>query len=95
MSTIVKKAVVKRKKGYLYFIDGKGNVCQAKMKRKKRKKTKYLHELKIGDKFTVGGHKTIYTLTKNPGYGTYPFSYKDSSGVEYRSTTNKEVNVIW
>lgn len=57
--------------------------------------TKYLHELKIGDKFTVGGHPTIYTLTKNPGYGTYPFSYKDSSGVEYGSTTNKEVNVIW
>lgn len=53
--------------------------------------TKYLHELKIGDKFTVGGHKTIYTLTKNPGYGIYPFSYKDSRGIEYGSTTNLEV----
>lgn len=53
--------------------------------------TKYLHELKIGDKFTVGGHKTIYTLTKNPGYGLHPFSYKDSRGIEYGSTLNLEV----
>lgn len=52
---------------------------------------KYMHELKIGDKFTVGGHKTTCTLTKNPGYGTYPFSYKDSRGIEYGSTTNLEV----
>jgi len=42
MGSIVKRNVVKRKKGYLYYVDGKGNVCQAKMarggKRKKKKK---------------------------------------------------------
>ena len=35
---IVKKSVVNRKKGYLYYIDGKGNVCEAKMNRKGGKK---------------------------------------------------------
>jgi hypothetical protein len=45
MGTIVKRNVVKRKPGYLYYVDGKGNVCEAKMsrggkKKKKGKKTK-------------------------------------------------------
>ncbi len=42
MGTIVKKGVVKRKPGYLYYVDGKGNVCEARMSRggKKRKKKK-------------------------------------------------------
>ncbi len=40
MGSIVVKNVVKRKPGYLYYVDGKGNVCEAKMSRggKKRKK---------------------------------------------------------
>ena len=41
MGKVIKKNVVKRKKGYLYYIDGKGNVCEAKMawvgRKKKRK----------------------------------------------------------
>ncbi len=39
---IVKKAVV-REKGYLYYVDGEGNVCAAKMARggkNKKKKAK-------------------------------------------------------
>jgi hypothetical protein len=36
---IVKKAVV-RKPGHLYYVDGKGNVCEAKMARGKKKKKK-------------------------------------------------------
>jgi len=44
MGKVVKRNVVKRKKGYLYYIDGKGNVCEAKMarggKRKKKKAVK-------------------------------------------------------
>jgi hypothetical protein len=42
MGTILVKNVVKRKPGYLYYVDGKGNVCEAKMSRggKKKKKTK-------------------------------------------------------
>ncbi len=41
MATILLKNAVERKPGYLYFIDGKGNVCEAKMARggpKKKKK---------------------------------------------------------
>ena len=40
MGKILVKGAVKRQKGYLYYIDSKGNVCEAKMarggKRKKR-----------------------------------------------------------
>jgi len=38
MGKIVKRAVVKRKKGYLYYVDGKGNVCEARMARGGKKK---------------------------------------------------------
>ena len=41
MGSVVVRNVVKRKPGYLYYVDGKGNVCEAKMsrggKRKKRR----------------------------------------------------------
>jgi hypothetical protein len=42
MGTVIAKNVVKRKSGYLYYVDGKGNVCEAKMARggKKKKKKK-------------------------------------------------------
>lgn len=38
MGTIVKKSVIQRKPGYLYYVDGKGNVCEAKTARKKSAK---------------------------------------------------------
>ena len=40
MGSVVVRNVVKRKPGHLYYVDGKGNVCEAKMARggKKRKK---------------------------------------------------------
>lgn len=44
MGSVVVRNVVKRKPGYLYYVDGKGNVCEAKMsrggKRKKKKAAK-------------------------------------------------------
>ena len=41
MGKIIVKKVVDRKPGHLYYVDGKGNVCEAKMARggKKKKKT--------------------------------------------------------
>ena len=41
MGKIIVKNVIKRKTGHLYYVDGKGNVCEAKMARggKKKKKT--------------------------------------------------------
>ena len=38
MGKIIAKNVVERRTGYLYYIDGKGNVCEAKMSRGGRKK---------------------------------------------------------
>ncbi len=42
MGSVIAKNIVKRKPGYLYYVDGKGNVCEAKMARggKKRKSVK-------------------------------------------------------
>ncbi len=40
MGKIVKKNVITRKSGYLYYVDGQGNVCEAKMSRGGKKKKK-------------------------------------------------------
>ena len=40
MGKIIVKNVLKRKSGYLYYVDGKGNVCEAKMARGGKKKKK-------------------------------------------------------
>lgn len=47
MGKIVKKAVVKRRPGYLYYIDGKGNVCEAKMSRGGKRKKKKVVKKKV------------------------------------------------
>ena len=38
MGKIIAKGVVTRKSGYLYYVDGKGNVCEARMARGGKKK---------------------------------------------------------
>ncbi|MBA7716627.1 hypothetical protein ES703_125701 [subsurface metagenome] len=40
MGKIVKKNVVTRKPGHLYYVDGAGNVCEAKMARGGKRKKK-------------------------------------------------------
>ena len=40
MGSILVKNVIVRKPGYLYYVDGKGNVCEAKMARGGKKKKK-------------------------------------------------------
>ncbi len=43
MGKVIVKNAVKRKPGYLYYVDAQGNVCEAKMARggkKKKKSTK-------------------------------------------------------
>jgi hypothetical protein len=40
MGKIIVKNAVNRKPGFLYYVDGSGNVCEAKMARKGRKKAK-------------------------------------------------------
>jgi len=38
MGKIVVKNVIKRRPGYLYYVDGQGHVCEAKMSRGGKKK---------------------------------------------------------
>ena len=38
MGRIIARNVVKRKKGFLYYVDGKGNVCEARMARGKKRR---------------------------------------------------------
>lgn len=54
MGKVIAKGVVKRKSGYLYYVDGKGNVCEAKMARggKKKKKAKKKAKRKVAKKKT-------------------------------------------
>jgi hypothetical protein len=40
MGKILKKNVITRKPGFLYYVDGQGNVCEAKMSRGGKKKKK-------------------------------------------------------
>ncbi len=40
MGAIIAKNIVKRKPGFLYYVDGKGNVCEAKMARGGKRKSK-------------------------------------------------------
>ena len=47
MGKIIKKKVITRKKGYLYYVDGQGNVCEAKMARGGKKKKKKAVKKKV------------------------------------------------
>tara|TARA_Y100000310_G_scaffold336525_2_gene421321 strand:- start:2052 stop:2216 length:165 start_codon:yes stop_codon:yes gene_type:complete len=50
MGKIIAKNVVDRKSGFLYYVDGAGNVCEAKMARggkKKKKKAKKKAKKKV------------------------------------------------
>lgn len=40
MGTIIVKDAVVRKKGFLYYVDGEGNVCEAEMSRGRKKNKK-------------------------------------------------------
>ncbi len=40
MGKIIAKNIVQRQKGFLYYVDGEGNVCEAKMARGGKKKKK-------------------------------------------------------
>ncbi|MCK5150051.1 hypothetical protein KAJ87_03960 [Candidatus Pacearchaeota archaeon] len=54
MGKIVKKNVITRKPGHLYYVDGQGNVCEAKMARGgKKKKKKVVAKKKVVKKKPV------------------------------------------
>jgi hypothetical protein len=38
MGQVIIKNAVERKQGFIYYVDGKGNVCEAKMARGRKKK---------------------------------------------------------
>lgn len=55
MGSIIAKGVVTRKPGFLYYVDSKGNVCEAKMARggKKKKATAKKPAKKVAKKATA------------------------------------------
>ena len=53
MGKVIAKDVVKRKPGYLYYVDGQGNVCEAKMARGGKKKKKKVVKKKAVKKKAV------------------------------------------
>jgi len=50
MGKIIAKNVIERKSGFLYYVDGKGNVCEAKMARGGKKKKKKVAKKKVAKK---------------------------------------------
>ena len=50
MGKIVVKKVITRKPGYLYYVDGQGNVCEAKMARGGKKKKKVVKKKPVKKK---------------------------------------------
>jgi len=53
MGKIIVKKVITRKPGHLYYIDGQGNVCEAKMARGGKKKKKKAVKKKVVKKKVV------------------------------------------
>ena len=53
MGKIIVKNVITRKPGHLYYIDGAGNVCEAKMARGGKKKKKKVAKKKVAKKKPV------------------------------------------
>jgi hypothetical protein len=39
MGKVILKKAIERKHGFLYYVDGEGNVCEAKMSRGGKRKT--------------------------------------------------------
>lgn len=52
MGKVLVKNVVTRKPGHLYYVDGKGNVCEAKMARGGKKKKKAAKKKTVKKKAT-------------------------------------------
>lgn len=46
MGEIIIRNAVQRRPGYLYYIDGQGNLCEAKMVTRKKRKKEYSELLK-------------------------------------------------
>ena len=46
MGKVLVRNVIKRKPGFLYYVDGKGSVCEAKMARGGKKKKKAVKKKK-------------------------------------------------
>ncbi len=63
MGTIIKKGVVKREKGYLYYIDGAGNACKSKMASGKKTTKKVAAKKKAAPKKRVA-KKTVRKTAK-------------------------------
>lgn len=59
MGKIIKKNVITRKHGYLYYVDGQGNVCEAKMSRGGKKKKKKAVKKKPVKKKAVKKKKVV------------------------------------
>ena len=61
MGKIIAKNIVTRKPGFLYYVDGQGNVCEAKMARggKKKKATKKVVKKKPAAKKKVVKKKVV------------------------------------
>ena len=66
MGKILVKNAVERKSGFLYYVDGQGNVCEAKMARggKKKKAAKKVVKKKVVKKVVKKAAKKVVKKKK-------------------------------
>ena len=64
MGKIIKKDVITRKPGHLYYVDGQGNVCEAKMARGGKKKKKAVKRKKATKRKAVRKKKRVVRKKK-------------------------------
>lgn len=63
MGKILVRNVIKRKPGHLYYVDGMGNVCEAKMARGGKKKKKKVAKKKTAKKKVMKKKKPVKKKT--------------------------------
>ena len=86
MGKIVVKKVVQRKPGHLYYVDGMGNVCEAKMARggKKKKAAK-----KIADDVQVDTMGNVIATKKGKSPSVMIAAHMDEIGLMVKSVDKK------
>ena len=87
MGKIVVKNVVERKAGHLYYVDGKGNVCEAKMARGGKKKKK--EESSTVMLFSIAGVWKYWCVScKNKDVATMYCATRNTLAVKLRNTAS-------
>ena len=83
---IIVKNVVRRKEGYMYYVDGEGNICEQELEKPPKKYLQFLVYLDDEGKFTI-----VYSKIGNKKYALKLFRKTKLNEIreEYKVGLNK------